>query len=174
MSTKNKKPEQERQFVFNAENVIEITDKINDGYQIKRYMNPWYKNEIGIRRANVSYEWSQEEILEYTRCKIDINYFAETYCKIKREDGSLGKMTLRDYQKDILNMYNQQRFSILLASRQVGKCLSMSTLVKIQFGDLEPIELPLFELVYKYKKNKTFLDHLKYWIYKAIFYLECR
>src|SRR6266403_149032 len=51
-------------------------------------------------------------------------YFSEKYCKIKREDGSIGQMKLRDYQKDILNLYDNNRFSILMSSRQSGKTVS--------------------------------------------------
>jgi hypothetical protein len=42
------KEAQEKKFIFNSKNVQEITDQINDGYIIKRFQNPWFKNEIGV------------------------------------------------------------------------------------------------------------------------------
>lgn len=121
---KPKKPVQEKQFVFTAENVVEVTAKINDGYTIKRFMNPWFMGETGVRRAGCVYSITEEEVQEYIKCKLDIHYFSEKYCKIKREDGTVGPMKLRDYQKDILDLYTKNRFSILMASRQVGKTVS--------------------------------------------------
>ncbi len=124
MATKSKKPIQEKQFIFTAENVLDVTAKINDGYTIKRYMNPWFGGEIGVRRAGCVYSMVEDEIQEYIKCKLDIHYFSEKYCKIKREDGTIGPMKLRDYQRDILDLYTKNRFSILMASRQVGKTVS--------------------------------------------------
>jgi len=126
MATKAKstKPVQEKQFIFTAENVVDVTAKINDGYSIKRYMNPWFMGETGVRRAGCVYSITEDEVQEYIKCKLDIHYFSEKYCKIKREDGTIGAMKLRDYQKDILDLYTKNRFSILMASRQVGKTVS--------------------------------------------------
>jgi hypothetical protein len=71
-----------------------------------------------------------------------IHYFAEKYCKIKREDGSIGAMKLRDYQKEVIDLYMDNRFSILCGSRQIGKALRNDSLVftingKKQIGDLQ-------------------------------------
>jgi len=118
------KEEKEKQMVFNAPLVEEITQKINDGYVVKRYQNPWFKGEIGVRRAGITYAMTEDEIQEYIKCKIDIHYFADNYCRIKTEDGTVQQMKLRDYQEEILDLYTKNRFSILMASRQVGKTVS--------------------------------------------------
>jgi Terminase large subunit, T4likevirus-type, N-terminal len=65
-----------------------------------------------------------DEIQEYIKCKLDIHYFAEKYCRVKTEDGSIANIKLRDYQKDILDLYHNGRFSILCGSRQIGKTVS--------------------------------------------------
>lgn len=113
----------ERKFVFTTKIVEEITEKINDGVVVKRYQNPWFKNEVGVRRAGISFRMTEEEIQEYIRCKTDIHYFAEKYCKVKTEDGSVQNIKLRDYQKKILDLYSG-RFSILCGSRQIGKTIN--------------------------------------------------
>jgi hypothetical protein len=120
----SKQKQEERKFVFTSKNVEEITDQINDGYVIKRYQNPWFKGEIGVRRSGITFAMTQEELQEYIKCKLDIHYFAEHYCRIKREDGSIGKIKLRPYQKDILDLYTKNRFSILMSSRQSGKTIN--------------------------------------------------
>ena len=119
----------ERQMVFTSKIVDEATDKINDGIVVKRYQNPWLKSEVGIRRAGVSFRMSADEQQEYVRCALDIHYFTEKYCKTKREDGSVGSITLRDYQKEILDNFVNNRFNILMASRQVGKTVSSAIFI---------------------------------------------
>lgn len=118
--------QQERQMVFTTKLVDEATDKINDGIVIKRYQNPWLKSEVGLRRAGVSFKMTAEEQQEYIKCALDVHYFVEKYCKVKREDGSIGNIFLRDYQKEILDNFVNNRFNILMASRQVGKTISSS------------------------------------------------
>ena len=119
-------PQQERQMVFTTKLVDEATDKINDGIVVKRYQNPWLKSEVGLRRAGVSFRMTADEQQEYVRCALDVHYFVEKYCKVKREDGSVGSIKLRDYQKEMLDSFVNNRFSILMASRQVGKTISSS------------------------------------------------
>jgi hypothetical protein len=116
----------EKQMIFTTKLVDESTDKINDGIVIKRYQNPWLKSEVGLRRAGVSFRMSAEEQEEYIRCDLDVHYFTEQYCKVKTEDGSVGQIKLREYQKEILDNFVNSRFNILMASRQVGKTISAS------------------------------------------------
>jgi hypothetical protein len=114
----------EKQMVFTTKLVDEATSKINDGIVIKRYQNPWLKSEIGLRRSGVTFRMTPEEQQEYIKCALDVHYFVEKYCKVKREDGSVGNIFLRDYQKEILDNFVNSRFNILMASRQVGKTIS--------------------------------------------------
>jgi hypothetical protein len=123
------KPTEERQMVFNTKLVDEATDKINDGIVLKRYQNPWLKSEIGLKRSGITFRMTPEEQQDYIRCAVDIQYFTEKYCKTKREDGSVGPITLRDYQEEILNNFVQNRFNILMASRQVGKTVSSAIFI---------------------------------------------
>ena len=119
-----KQKEEERKFVFTTKLVEEVTDKINDGVVIKRFQNPWFSSEIGLRKSGITFMMAEDEIQEYIRCKLDIHYFAEKYCRIKTEDGSIQNIKLRDYQKGILDLYNNNRFSILMGSRQIGKTIN--------------------------------------------------
>jgi hypothetical protein len=118
--------QQERQMIFTTKLVDEATDKINDGVVVKRYQNPWLKSEVGLRRAGASFKMTPDEQQEYVRCALDVHYFTEKYCKVKTEDGSINNILLRDYQKEMLDNFVNNRFSILMASRQVGKTISSS------------------------------------------------
>ena len=115
--------EEKKKFVFTTKNIAEITEQINDGVVIKRYQNPWFQNEVGVRRSGVSFAITTWEWEEYFKCADNIQYFAENYCHIKREDGTIGPIKLRDYQKEILDLYKNPRV-ILCASRQSGKTIN--------------------------------------------------
>lgn len=113
----------EKQIIFNTKLVEESIQKINDGIILKRYENPWLKNEVGIRRSGIIFSMTEEEQAEYVKCALDPHYFAEKYCRIKIEDGTIGSIELRDYQKDILTKFVKNQFNILMCSRQTGKTI---------------------------------------------------
>ena len=125
MATSKKQIQQEenKKFIFTTKNITDITEQIADGVVIKRYQNPWFKNEVGVRRSGLSFGITTEEFQEYMKCSEDVQYFAEKYCQIKREDGSIGPIRLRPYQRDILDLYEKNRV-ILCASRQSGKTIN--------------------------------------------------
>lgn len=156
--------DEKNRFVFTADNIDEIIEKKSMGFSLKRHMNPWFKNQVGVRKADCVYAMTQHEVDEFTKCAIDIHYFANNYCQIKNQDGKIKQMTLRDYQYDILNTYTKNRFTINMSSRQTGKCCTLitNTLCKIN-GQI--INIPMFKLLFKYKNNKMFLDYIKYGIY---------
>ena len=171
----------EKQMIFTTKLVDESIDKINDGIVIKRYQNPWLKSEVGLRRSGVAFKMSPEEQKEYVRCALDVHYFVEKYCKVKREDGSIGNILLRDYQKEILDNFVNSRFNILMASRQVGKTISSAIFMlhKILFDNDKNIMIvankgdTAVEIVDKIKSIYTllpfFLIHgIKIWNQKTL------
>lgn len=98
-----------------------------------------------------------------------MQYFAEKYCKIKREDGSIGPMKLRDYQKDILDLYDQSRFSILMASRQIGKCFTLDEFCELYDKNINKhYTAKMYEIWFKAKEKKKIYDYLKYFLYKFL------
>lgn len=164
----------ERQMIFTTKIVDDATDKINDGIVLKRFQNPWLKSEVGLRRAGASFRMTKEEQEEYIKCALDVDYFVEKYCKVKREDGSIGSITLRDYQKEILNNFVTNRFNILMASRQVGKCFSFNTLISIERDGIQyDIRFgKLYYLMISKERKLTFLEKLKIKLYDYLYRLE--
>jgi len=122
VSPPNKKIDQSN--ILTTEKVKEIQEKERLALPLKLSERLWFKNNTGIRRPGLKFSMTQEELEEYIKCKLSVYYFAEHYCKIKLEDGSIGQMRLRDYQKDIIKLYTENRYSILMASRQSGKTVS--------------------------------------------------
>jgi hypothetical protein len=114
----------EKRVVFSTSFVDKVTKQLDDGFQVPRAENPFFMNIQDVRRENLTFKMSKEEIDEYIKCKLDVKYFANNFCKVKVEDGSYRIIKLRDYQLDILDMFDDNKFSILMASRQVGKTIS--------------------------------------------------
>lgn len=116
------------QAIFTSGGVVNFKDQLNEGYIPKRYENPFLSGEPDVRRAGVTFHMTQEERLEYAKCKFDVHYFALKYCQIKLSNGSIGNLTFkgRKYQRKVLDLISKNRFSILMASRQIGKTISVS------------------------------------------------
>ena len=110
--------------ILTTKKVEEILDKQNRGEKLHITEKFWFGKEMSTRKANLRFAATKKEIDEYTKCKLNIFYFAEKYCKIKREDGTTGPMVLRDFQKQIINLFMNNNYSILMASRQTGKTIS--------------------------------------------------
>lgn len=86
----------------------------------KLLANPFYENNTAILKGDLVFERTEEEIKEWLKCKNDILYFANTYCKLMTPEG-VQHIQLRDYQKKYLRHLEQNRLSIYLSCRQSGK-----------------------------------------------------
>jgi len=106
--------------VWNEEKVKKAIDSIEMGYQVPHA--PFYEGDIAYRKGNTVYDYSKEEVAEIKRCAKDIVYFANTYCHAMTDEG-VRKIKLRDYQADMLKQYQDNRWNITLASRQIGKTI---------------------------------------------------
>ena len=118
-----------RQIIWTTKMVEEATDKLSNGFILKRIENPFFENVIGLRSSGLTFKMSNEEQEEYIRCALDIHYFARTYCYIKGEEGQPIIIPLRDYQNEILDNFFNNRFNILMASRQIGKTICSSIMM---------------------------------------------
>lgn len=74
-----------------------------------------------LKRANEQHDYTPEQLQEIARCMDDAVYFIDKYCQIQHAiEGSI-RFALRDYQIDIVRTFEQNRLSIALAPRQIGK-----------------------------------------------------
>jgi len=83
--------------------------------------NDSYNGNSLVKRDGVPMNFTQEEIVEYTKCATDPVYFVEKYIKIVHVDKGLIPMKLWDFQKEMLMQFHTNRFNIAKLSRQVGK-----------------------------------------------------
>ena len=108
--------------IYNKSIIEEINRRFNNGELVKRDETPYFRGEIGVKKAYLSYSFDEEEISEFVKCSNDIFYFVEKYCQIKREDGSIGPIILRDYQINYLKELNN-KFILHVKSREIGSVL---------------------------------------------------
>lgn len=157
----------------------------------KLVANPFYENNTKLLKGDLVFQRTQEEIDEWLRCKNDIVYFVEKYCKLMTPEG-IQHVELRDYQVDYLKHLEKNRLSIMLSARQAGKCISFITkvLVKIEEKTMNGLddklkkyitnhyynnicdqyEMPLFELYNLFERSKRW--KIKYILYKLLYKLE--
>jgi len=98
-----------------------------EGLDYKSVDNPFHDNNPELKRANILWEYTPEEILEMRKCAEDVTYFAK-YCQVMTDEG-LNYIKLRDYQTSVLREYQANRFNIFLAPRQVGKSITSSVIL---------------------------------------------
>ena len=91
-----------------------------------------YLNNPKLKKAGVPVPMSQEELEEYMRCKEDPTYFIENYVEINTIDRGFVKLKLYPFQKQTVQDIQDNRFIVLKAGRQVGKCFFINTIVKIR------------------------------------------
>lgn len=89
-----------------------------------RMNTDYYKGNPLVKRDGIQQEWNQTEVAEYIKCMKDPIYFAETYAKIVSLDKGLVSFQLYPYQKEMFKLFNNNRFSVVLACRQSGKSIS--------------------------------------------------
>ena len=105
---------------WNTNKVNELLYKAEEeGLDFKSVDNPFHDSDPSLKRANILYEYTREEILEIEKCSKDAVYFSK-YCQVMTDDG-LQYIRLRDYQVSVIKEYQANRFNVFLAPRQVGK-----------------------------------------------------
>jgi hypothetical protein len=86
----------------------------------KLIANPFYEKNSSLLKGDLVFDRTEEEIKEWFKCKNDILYFAEKYCKLMTPEG-IKNISLRPYQKRYLQHLEKNRLSIYLSCRQSGK-----------------------------------------------------
>jgi hypothetical protein len=113
-----------QKLVWSTKTVSDLIVALDKGYRPQVSM-PFYEGKQFLKRGNIVFEYTDEEIREIAKCANDIVYFAEKYAVVMTDNG-IQKVKLREYQKDLLRDFQHNRFNIVLASRQMGKTVTAS------------------------------------------------
>jgi hypothetical protein len=115
---------QSNKIVWSSKTVNDLIVALDKGYRPQVSM-PFYEGKQHLKKGNIVFEYTDEELLEISRCASDIVYFAEKYAVVMTDDG-IQRVKLREYQKEMLRNFQNNRFNIVLASRQMGKTVTAS------------------------------------------------
>lgn len=74
-----------------------------------------------IKTPYLTETFSTVQAAELIKCKKDPVYFAETYVRVQHPTKGAIPFNLYDYQRDMINMYHENRWSVSLTGRQQGK-----------------------------------------------------
>jgi len=74
-----------------------------------------------LKKANTPIEFSEDQIIEFIKCKEDPVYFAKEYIKIVNVDRGLIPFEMYDFQTKLIDNFHKHRFNICKMPRQSGK-----------------------------------------------------
>ena len=74
-----------------------------------------------LKSAYVPQDFTEEQVGEYIRCQQDPLHFVHEHVKIVSVDEGLIDFDVRDYQKDMIDRFHNERFVICKMARQSGK-----------------------------------------------------
>jgi hypothetical protein len=86
----------------------------------------FYKGNENLLRGNSQFKWTDSMIEELKLCNKSILHFAEQYFYITTLDEGKKKIELYKYQKRLLKAFKNERFNIVLSSRQSGKTTTIT------------------------------------------------
>lgn len=102
-----------------------------------------YDGNSTLKKCKCILPYTLGHINEMHKCKNDWKYFAENYYHITSLDEGVIKIKTRYYQDNIINNFINERFNIILSSRQSGKstCYEVFCLWYSQFHESKTIAI---------------------------------
>ena len=80
-----------------------------------------YLGNPNLKKANTQIEFTEDQIIEFVKCKEDPVYFANNYIKIVSLDEGLTQFHPYHFQEKLINNFHENRFNICKMPRQTGK-----------------------------------------------------
>jgi hypothetical protein len=77
-----------------------------------------------LKPTNVQQQFTKHEVEEYVKCQNDIIYFLKNYVQVVHVDHGLIPFDLYDYQEDLINTIQDNRYVIVKSARQSGKSVT--------------------------------------------------
>jgi len=84
-------------------------------------MSEVYLGNPNLKKANTPIQFTEENVIEFLKCKEDPVYFANKYIKIVSLDEGLTQFHPYDFQEKLINNFHNNRFNICKMPRQTGK-----------------------------------------------------
>lgn len=101
-----------------------IGDLLNVGSSFPK-SSPYYRRDESLRAGNLSFDYTDEEIKSLVKIQEDPNYLLSLTKAITPTLG-FANIVLRPYQQQALSNYKNNRFNIIINSRQSGMSLILA------------------------------------------------
>jgi len=132
-----------------------------------------YLGNPNLKKANTPIQFTEDQVIEFLRCKEDPVYFARNYIKIVSLDHGLVPFKMYPFQERLIQNFHDNRFNICKMPRQTGKALSLDTPIPTPngwttMGDLkvgDNILSPTGDSVSVVMKTEAMYNHDCYRIY---------
>jgi hypothetical protein len=110
-----------------------------------------YQDESLVKRAHKKVQYTKEQIDELKMCMDPIGgpeFFIKNFMYIQHPKLGRQKLELYPFQVDLIHTYHAYRKSVNMVSRQMGKCVTGETKIKIRnknTGEVQEITMKEFE-----------------------------
>jgi hypothetical protein len=107
----------------------------------------FYRGDKKLPKENAQFNFTPAMVKELKKCRDNIVHFAENHFTIVNLDRGKETIELYPAQKRVLKSLQNNRFVVLLSSRQAGKCLRSDSEIKIRnkkTGEIECVKLKSF------------------------------
>jgi hypothetical protein len=84
-------------------------------------MSDVYLGNPLLKKANTPIEFTEDQVLQFIKCKEDPVYFAKNYVQIVTLDKGLQPFKMYPFQEKLVNNFHNSRFNICKMPRQTGK-----------------------------------------------------
>jgi hypothetical protein len=84
-------------------------------------MSEVYLGNPLLKKANTAIEFTEEQVIEFLKCREDPIYFANNYVKIVSLDEGLTQFHPYHFQEKLIENFHNNRFNICKMPRQTGK-----------------------------------------------------
>ena len=84
-------------------------------------MSEVYLGNPNLKKANTPIEFTEDQIIEFLKCKENPVYFARKYIKIVSLDKGLVPFNMYPFQEKLIQNFHDNRFNICKMPRQTGK-----------------------------------------------------
>jgi len=80
-----------------------------------------YLGNPNLKKANTQIQFTEDQVIEFLKCKEDPVYFARNYIKIVSLDHGLVPFKMYPFQEKLIQNFHENRFNICKMPRQTGK-----------------------------------------------------
>lgn len=88
-----------------------------------------YNANASLKAANVTVNFTEDQIREYIKCSADPVYFIKSYCKIISLDGGLIPFELFEYQSKFIYAIHTNNRIVSMQPRQMGKSQTVAAYI---------------------------------------------